>query len=254
MLRPILVARCLLLLIILPSCTKETSEVDFGVQPDHASFVPARIALLKCRSWPNGARYKNHPLTNYTNAEQNEVCKEFDSFVLRGFEGQPYMRGISPKAVERALKRKKGDDFIEKIDSLWAHSADDCKDCEGAPAFYTKSISDRKEWRIWLAELSRATKNADALLLPLLTYGYKRTYDDRGIKIAQKVAGISLFLVDTNSGYLLWAGGRKAEASNQTLAPDNATQDPAPPKWSQLHERLFIEEVWKEFPGRQVYH
>ena len=249
--------RTLLLLasfVFLMACSHQSSDIGFGIQPKHASFVPARIAILKCRAWPAGARFKDLPLTNFNKKEQQNLCKKFDSFVLSGFDGQPYMRGISPKAVSNALKRQKGARFLGQLDTLWQHKEKDCEVCDNPPAFYTLSISDREKWRLWLTELSRATKNADAVLLPMVTYGFARTFDDRGIQATQKVAGISLFLIDTNSGYLLWAGGREAEASNQVLVEKKSAKKPKPPKWERLYSRLFIDDLWREFPGRQVYH
>ncbi len=245
-------AICILLVSI--GCTSDVTETGFGIQTDHASFVPARISVLHCRQWPAGSRFKTLPLTNFSAEELTELCKKFDEFVLRGFEGQPYMRGISPSAVKRAIDTAKGEKFLDRIDELWQHKSDDCQDCPVAPSFYVNSLAGRPEWRLWLTELSRGTKNADAVLIPMITYGYSKTYNDRGIRVAQKAAGLVLMLVDTNNGYLLWAGGRKAEASNQILIDKPSTPDPKSPEWIQLYDRLFTDEIWQDFPGRQVYH
>lgn len=236
------------------SCTQDHVELEYGVQPNHGNFVPARTAILKCRGWPNGARYKALPLTNFGPQDIKKVCKRFDAFVIDGFQGQPYMRGISPKSVYKVVSKLKGTNFFQQLDLLWQHKQEDCQECEKPPTFYSSSISQRTDWRMWLNELSQATKSADAVLIPLVTYGFNRTFNDRGIQMVQKVAGITLFLIDTNNGYLLWAGGRQATASNQQLIKNNRAEDPDPPDWKELYQRLFTEEVWREFPGRQVFH
>lgn len=231
-------------------CADDVHEIEYGVQPDHSSFVPARIAVLKCRNWPAGARFKSLPLSNFTPEELKGLCKEFDQFVLKGFESQPYMRGLSPRAVERVL----GPEFLMRIDREWRHLPEDCQFCGGPPSFYAESVAVRADWRTWLGQLSRNTKNADAVLMPFLTHGFQRSWNDRGILLTERVAGITALLIDTNNGNLLWAGGRSAVASNQKLADKPTTENPSPPEWKMLHRRLFTQDVWKEFPGRQVYH
>ena len=240
--------------VYLTSCVSSTPTVTYGVQPEHTSFVPARIALLKCRMWPNGARYDSLPLSNLDKKTLDALCLKFDEFVLKGFQGQPYMRGLSAKAVEQVATKLKGENFIASLDQLWSHTSTKCNDCLNGPSFYTQSIAERPEWRFWLSELSRATKSADAILVPFVMYANHRKINDRGMLISELSAGIDLFLVDTNNGYLLWAGGRSAVANNKILIKGPDTKDPAPPTWDTLYDRLFIEEVWREFPGRQVYH
>ena len=161
------------------------------------------------------------------------------------------MRGISQKAVERNLKKKLGDGFLKKIRDLWQHKASDCSGCSNPPAFYTESITNREKWREWLVQLSVTTKSADAILLPMITYAYDLKKNDRGVEINEKAAGLALMLIDTNNGYLLWSGGREAIASNHSF--NEKTNSPPVPDEELLYERLFTEDIWKDFPGRQVY-
>lgn len=241
-------------LALLSGCAKEQIPIEYGIQPNHISYVPARIAVMPCRLWPDDARFAQLPLTNISKEERQSLCAAFDKFVLQGFEGQPFMRGISPRLVMKILTKLKGDEFISKLDKLWIHGDDDCQTCTTPPAFYALSIADRPEWRRWLGDLSRAVRDADAALVPFVVFGYRKAFDDRGVMVKQLVAEVAMFLIDTNSGFLLWAGGRRGEVGNQALAPNGKAQEPADPQWSLLYSRLFIEEMWKEFPGRQVYH
>ena len=236
----------------LVSCAHEEVEINYGLQLNHSSFVPARVAVLHCQEWPNGARYKTLPLTNFSKDDVQQICKKFDDFVINGYDGQPYMRGISQKGVKRRLDKKLGEEFLQKVSSLWQHLETDCQNCTNPAQFYTLSIAERQQWRQWLVELSKNAKSADAVLLPMVTYGYNRTVNDRGVMVQEKGAGLTMLLIDTNNGYLLWAGGREAVSSNQSFHDNNAPLEP--PTDKSLYQRLFTDDIWKDFPGRQVYH
>ena len=104
-----------------------------------------------------------------------------------------------------------------------------------------------------LNDLSRTVRNADATLVPAVTYVRQRRFEDRGLNIAERSAEIVLLLIDTNNGLLLWSGGRQAQISNQLMA---STKSPATidyPPWPDLRQRLLIEALWRDFPGRQTY-
>ena len=247
--RVVLTLSCLLFCL---ACTHSDDEISWGIQENHASYVPARIAVLECTVWPNGARFEGLPLTNFKESDLSELCSTFNQFVIRGFEGQPYMRGLSPRAVKKALTTADQANYLKEMDGLWIHQSDDCDKCTLAPAFYSKSIANRQAWKMWLTRLSRMTRNADAILIPFITYGSDRSYDDRGIRIHATEAGVALLLIDTNNANLLWAGGRRAQATNKILE-NQGTAKPEPPAKEILYDRLFRSDIWKEFPGRQVY-
>lgn len=238
---------------LLLSCTTTSEFVPYGVQEEHASFVPARIAVLPCQVWPNGARYKSLPMSNIKELEIQELCKQFDKFVIDGFKDQPYMRGFSPKWVMKFLTESNFSGGIDQIRTLWRHNKGDCSQCQNPPSFYKSSISSRVDWRTWLNNFSKAVRNADAVLVPFIFYAFETSYNDRGIHVAKKAAGATLLLIDTNNANLLWAGGREAETANQKAETKNKKQELKSPDWPVLFGRLYISDMWQEFPGRQVY-
>lgn len=241
-------------LIFLTACAHPGEDIKYGIQKSHISYVPARIAVLTCRQWPNGARYKAQPLSNAIKGEMEELCKRFDKFVIDGFEGQPYMRGLSPGVVNKLLKRNEKLDLLDQFPEHWRHLAEDCSECEIPPAFYTLSITKRANWQVWLNELSRNVRNADAVLIPMVTYALEGDFDDRGVRTLVKQAGVTLFLVDTNNAFLLWAGGREASVTTRVIERENVKKELAPPQWETLYDRLFVDDIWKDFPGRQSFH
>jgi hypothetical protein len=236
------------------ACTQVDRSDDFGVQSDAAAFVPARIAIMPCRAWPAAARWEGQPLTSVKDAEVQRLCDVADEFVEDGFVNQPYMRGNSKRFVQKTLSEAGLLDKLDLLPRLWARRPGEaCKDCQSAPALYRSLLRERPDWVAWLAELSSKLKNADAMLFPFVTHAYERSYDDRGLKVAERGLGVVLLLIDTATGELLWAGGRHTVVPNKRLA---STRVPGPlelPAWALAEERVFAAELWRDFPGRQIY-
>ena len=322
------------------ACAHRVDTVPFGVQENQASYIPARTAVLPCRHWPNGARIKGQLMSDADPQELKILCAEFDRFVLAGFQGQPYMRGLSPAVVQKLLERaaprnadrsgtetsqreeqtpgpaaeggvktspeveaasplankaQTGQDaeqptsaalspsaeksltdpkvgqsglitelsqlpkvpaplrFIDRLDAAWVHRPEDCSECTLLPSFYAHSIADRPEWLAWLASLASATQMSDATLIPFVVNLTSTRFDDRGQKVARREATVAMLLIDTNNGALIWSGGRKAELLNRTMDPTRSDESLMMPSTEDLARRIFVEDLWKEFPGRQTY-
>lgn len=234
-------------------CMHAKKDLPYGLQDKHAGYVPARVAVLPCRVWPNGARYEALPLTNVDEKILNDFCEKFDAYVIEGFKDQPYMRGFSPKWVLRFLKDNKQADHLSKIPEIWQHHESNCSDCSTAAAFYVNSIKERKEWRSWLQTMSDSARYADAILAPFLLFAQEITYEEHGLQVSKRAVAATLLLIDTNYGYLLWSGGRLAESTNQQILSPSVKEDPKYPPWEEVKQRLFTPDLWIEYPGRQVY-
>ena len=238
--------------LIVVGCTTTLPSVEYGILPEHRGYIPARIAVLPCTAWSNGARYAALP--NITTMDQiKDLCGVYDAFVISGFQNQPYLKGFSPKSVTTLLGQASKPKLLEELDKTWSHEPTDCVDCINAPSFYSASLSARPDWRTWLHDFSRAVRNADAVLIPRVTFARERRLNDRGILVAERSAEVVLMLVDSNNGLLLWSGGRQAQIANQRLENEKAAKDVDFPPWNELNQRLFIESLWKDFPGRQAY-
>lgn len=221
------------------------------MQSQHRGFVPARIAVLNCRVWPQAAAYQSMVLTKSKDLTDSGVCERLDKFVIEGFADQPYMNGYAPKAVAQLLENsEKTKMFMEPFES-WVHMDTDCNDCPDGPTFYLKSIASRPAWRTWLQTFSGAVRNVDAILLPIVDYAYEQQFDDRGLSSWKSAISVSLYLIDTNNGNLIWVRSRDASAVN---IEDKAKPQVglAQPTWEAVLSRLFVEDLWREFPGRRA--
>ena len=242
--------------LLLTHCvTSNINETPYGITPGRAGYVPARMALANCILWPDrAAKLKDMPLSNAPMAEMSELCTAFDTFVAQGFENQPFMKGLSPKFVEKMYAASGATaKFSDVIALQWQFRSTDCAICRSVQTFYNASIAPRKEWAVWLSEFAKATKGADALLLPMVVYSATSKGDDRGVINARRAASIALLLVDTNTGELIWSGGREAEISNKVFADDPRVKTMLPPPQEDLKKHLFTDAVWLGFPGRQIY-
>src|SRR5690606_35481665 len=115
-----------------------------------------------------------------------------------GFTNQPYMRGYSPKSVTTLIADAYEGDFLGQLSELWKHKSSDCGNCINSPTFYVSSIRDRPDWRLWVDKVSKAVRNADAILVPFVLYAHETRYVDRGILVAKRSLGVSLFLISTS--------------------------------------------------------
>lgn len=240
------------LLLFLSGCVSGPEPATYGIQTEHQSYVPARTAIIPCRIWPDGARYKKLPLTSAKESEVQALCAAIDEYVLDAFSNQPFMKGFTPKFVQRQLEAAGKGTLAQNLASLWAHESGDCADCETPPAYYDRSIPRRTPWLAWLNTLSTSVRNADAVLMPFVTFAYDKRYDDRGLDVHERAAGVVLLLVDTAKGDLLWAGGREAVVPAKRLRSGNVQAELAPPDWQLVKERLLSDDLWREYPGRQT--
>jgi hypothetical protein len=232
-------------------CTADKPQVTYGLQQEHASYIPARMAVVPCRLWPQ-AKYPKLQGTNIDKKQIQSLCTKFDAFVLDGFSGQPNMKGYSPRLVAKLLKKSNDPKALTEIGELWKKHAKPCEDCQSPPEFYVKSISHSPHWRAWLNQFSRQVRNADAIAIPYVFFANEKQFTDRGLLMSERSAGIVLLLISTNNAELLWSGGRQVEVPDSKL-PLGKKVFPAYPEWSMVEDRLFSNDVWQEFPGRQVF-
>lgn len=221
---------------------------DYGVQAEQLARIPARIAVVPCRPWPQGARFVNQPELKATPEDIKALCEKFDQYVLQGFDGQPYMRGISPRVVLKLLEQSQQPDLLTKIDELWFRPGQACESCQHPASYYREVIAPRPDWRAWLTNFSRSASQSDALLLPLIIEADKGTLNDRGLVFNFRRARIALLLIDTNNGELIWIGGRETE----TRLPKEKDTAEKLPDLDDFYRNLFIPDLWLEFPGRQT--
>ncbi|MCB9228669.1 MAG: hypothetical protein H6618_03575 [Deltaproteobacteria bacterium] len=234
------------------SCVSTDPSVNYGIRRGFEAYIPARIAVLSCRVMPPGLRYSGQFPFNVADEDLKGLCHDLDRRVIEGFSNQPYMKGFTPALVAAFLSKAGAEDMTEEISALWQSGVERCHSCENGPQAYQVVLENSVGWHDWLNRFSRHTDYADAILMPMISEAVERVSDDRGAWIAERYARIELFLIDTNNGKLLWAGGRSASISSQSLRKTSQTPPPPYPHWDRLKERLFTETIWQGFPGRQL--
>ena len=235
--------------------TSKNLDEKYGIDSKRIGYVPARIALLPCLFWPTAASKINDlPQNNRPADENTTLCEDFDKYVADGFDNQPFMKGLSPRLVEK-LYTAAGitPQILTAIATEWAAKNSDCKNCQSLPSMYKQSIKGRQPWQIWLSKLSSATKGADAVMIPLVLSSNTRIENDRGILLSIRSGAIGILLIDTNDGSLIWSGGRQAEVIYKAFANSESAKAMREPPLDDLKRRLFTDAIWIDFPGRQIY-
>lgn len=243
---------CVLLSLVSLAACETTPSTRFGVQPEQLAHIPALSAIVPCRLWPQTAGFPKLTATELPPAETATVCAAFDKFILDGFSDQPYMRGLSPNVVQQLLKKKgrEAEAMLSDLEKPWGITKP-CSTCENVAAYYSKEVGPNVAWRQWLNAFSRATADADSVLIPFITEAKMGVINDRGLFYAVRSASVALLLVDSNNGDLIWAGGNQAESRiplKERPADEKSVQLPP---WDDVFKRLFQNEIWLDFPGRQ---
>ena len=241
---------------ILTSCVPTLVEdTRYGIESAKTGYIPARIGVVACQIWPDRAsRIAGMPLSNVSRLEMQKLCTDYDQFIVASSDNQPFMKGTTPKYTEKLYTAASPKQTIsDAIAFQWEHKSSDCSGCWTATAFYHSSIAPRKPWNVWLTDFAKIEQGADSVLLPMIIYNATSRDDERGLTVARRSAGITLLLIDTNTGELIWSGGREADVVSKVFRDDPRSSTLAPPDQEELKKRLFTDALWLEFPGRQVY-
>jgi hypothetical protein len=233
----------------------ECINPPFGISAKKAGYIPARMALVNCMIWPErSSRMRAQALSTAGREESIKLCNDLDQFIAAGFDNQPFMKGLSPKLVEKLYGQSGLSPQINiAIAQQWSAKPNDCARCSTPTSFYTSSIASRKEWNVWLADLAKATKSSDAILVPLLIHYAVAPRNERGLIVMSRSAYVAMLLIDTTTGELIWTGGRESEVVSKAFAEDPRAKTLQPPDVEELKRRLFTDALWLGFPGRQVY-
>lgn len=235
-----------LVVLILEACT-HSSNVAL-VREEYKSYIPARTAVLSCRSWDANNKIKNFPESNVNTSDVLEFCRQFDEFILESFKGQTFMRGFAPAAVRKFLSGANKSDLLTSFASYW--SSDLASHFEDPVAYYEAKVRPSLEWRQWLMEFSSSVRHSDALLIPFLSYAREEHLNDRGLLLSKRVMRMDLLLVDMESGNIIWNSNRVDSHSKNKLPTSSDNSHPGYPEWNLLVSDLLVESMWKGYPGR----
>lgn len=230
------------------SCATFMGKEKDGLQGEFASHIPARTAVLPCQVWQN---------VKLSPTDTKLLCDKLDEAVTDGFRTQPYMRGFSPKVVSQLLAQAKWPEATrEGFNIVQAAAAKaGCMTasqplCSGAASLYATALASNPAWQMWLARFSDTQKHADAVLIPILVSATDTRGNDRGLVALSRSVNFSLWLVDTDSGKLIWARTKSGSETARALPEKSASL--TVPAWEVPLKRALTQDFWRDYPGRLV--
>jgi hypothetical protein len=194
--------------------------------------------------------FASHLQTTALEQEQLEFCKSIDAYVLEAFRGQNFMRGFTPRAVEKALSEAKKLPLLDSFMSHWRLDPKECGNCADIGTLYTRVVKPGPAWREWLLDFSTSTHHSDALLIPILDFAREDKENDRGLLLSKRSMGVVILLIDTQNGNLIWTSQRQSTLSTHRLREGAGVSFPDFPEWKLITRELLIDTLWREYPGR----
>ena len=237
----------LTLAFFLASCSSLYSE-SFRSSSALDQLAPANIAVLPCLSWPTKHAFSSSGPVVYDGAQMEKACKIYDSFILSSFNGQPFMKGKTPRLVQKAMETAGKADLIGQLPNLIEGSAP-CSECEGPLSYFRTILSQDKLFNQWMLEFKKASPHSDAWLFPVIFDHLEVKDQDRGLDRAVRSTKMSLLLMRTFDGSIQWYSTR----IGQTSAVFSNSAEFKWPDWSLVYEQVFTDSLWKDFPGYQIY-
>jgi hypothetical protein len=233
----------------LTACTT-TRPLRQGIQPDAIALNPARIAAFPPLTIPHPSEKGS---LDPASLLSGEVTDSVESRILAAFRNQPGVSGIAFQSVRVSLRAnpKLSSDIDGEIRSMGqlANSGSaretlllspECRSRKNFLDFYKHCLLRSQRWVPLLNQFSLTVQNSDSVLIPVITLLEKNT----GKGVYSLRMGISLLLLDTNSGRLLW--GR-----DTAVQIDSAGGAKQFPELKAAFDKIFNEEFWAEFPGRR---
>ncbi len=231
---------------------------SFGLSEEFKGYIPARTVIWPCQFWPQRAVMDAFQPSNRPIDEQNVFCQAIDTHITRAFEGEPYIKAFSSKAVVERLKSYNDGHVLKAFDYIKRSIPPaGTLSKENEVAAYQQYFFENPAWLPWLLNLSEATLQADAVLFPFLVTLNQFSLDDRGIFYNRTFGRIAFLLVDINTGKLIWARA----SSGQILTPSNAPQKMAEDITGKkekdqglkssiaLGQKLLTTQLWLGYPG-----
>ena len=239
--------RCLLLIICTFSCVNAFEERT-GTMSAEDQIAPANIAVMPCIVWPSKHSFDREPLVSFDPSQAKLRCDSFNSVVLTSFSGQPFMKGMTPNFVQKALDARGAGHHLAELQEIIDNSPN-CQSCEGPLSFYKTLLLNDKQFRRWANTLKSILPSADALLFPVVFDVLEIRDQDRGFPRIIRSAKASLILIKSYNLEIQWYSSRRGISS----VVSNSGTEGGPPDWNGVFSQIFIDTLWKDFPGRQIF-
>ncbi len=237
-----------LILLLVTSCVSlEDKSSQSGLALEYQNFIPARIAVLPTKLWPQASVYDGFLATNLSDSQIVAFCRLVDEFVIKSFTNQPFIKGYTPNLVSNFLKSNNKQEQLDKLLGFW--QVKDKKFYVNPLEIYNRSVFLDNNWLLWLHELSLNVNYADAVFIPFLLHAREEKSDVRGILHSVRSLRIALFLIDTNNGKVVWENEVGADFAAKDFVNLTKKSYPEYPDWQIVKDRVFLNTLWLDFPG-----
>ena len=241
-------AGLILLFVALCACITAPQTTQ-GVQEGAEALHVGRILALPPVALPDPSRIAS---VDVAVLQGGRVVPLVEEAILAAFRNQPGVRGIGFQVVRERLGAPPTPwdgavAFLEDTSARLASGdlrrqgglSDACLARTSPSDFYQSCIAKQPAWLAALNKIAARSWNADAALIPLITELTVRQEPQPTTTMA-----VTLLLLDTNSGRLLWTRSRSLETPQSAHESLSKT-------WPTLVQYLFGEPLWTDFPGRR---
>ncbi len=238
-----------LLCFFLFSCVSRT-PIQNGIQPAFYALNPAAVIAVPAFILPDPSSNSSIDLTIL---ESHKIVEKIESKIILAFSGQSNINGYPFNAVRQTLDKKqvKTLDILDK--SLQALAGrftsldlrdrlaltPKCVDRKNFLEFYSFCVMADSKWVSSLNLLSSQIMNADSALLVFIT---NLNYSKNEQKYVSNL-NLSVLLVDTNNGDLIWGNQKEGSFINQS---ENASVS----HWDTVINNVLSDDFWVGFPGK----
>lgn len=228
---------------IMPDPSSETSSIDFSLLETEKLIPSLENKIIDSfNHQPNINGYPFSAVKKAINYNPPKVTTNLNDKSLNSPNKSPNEKEMSKPSVWDNLD-KTMDDVTKRFSSRDTKTrlliSPNCLARKNYVEFYTYCLAGEQNWLTNLNLLSAQVLNADSALITVITDLQDKVVN----KQYQVTGGLSVLLVDTNNGKLIWGNYKK-----ETLV--NSSDKKYFPSWDELLNKILIPDFWNGFPGR----
>ncbi|WGL61232.1 hypothetical protein QEJ31_06460 [Pigmentibacter sp. JX0631] len=232
------------------SSCQSLKPLNEGIQEGYEAINPASIIAVPTFVLPDPSKAA---VIDPAIINTHQFIPKLEAKVMEAFKDQPNINGYSFSVVNNVVIKEKSDILNNMNQRLTAISSrfssresiirsvitSSCLSRKNFVEFYSYCVAPDSVWISELNKLALKVLNADTALLVVL----KNLDSSSNNDIYVLHGGISLLLVDTNNGKLIWG-------KDKFVTLKNPPEKKYFPTIDDLLISIFNEEFWEGFPGR----
>lgn len=231
------------------SC-QSLKPLNEGIQEGYEAINPASIIAIPTFVLPDPSKAA---VIDPAIINTHQFIPKLEAKVMESFKDQPNINGYSFTVVNNVIIKEKSDvmknmnqrlatissRFSSRDSSVRSVITSSCLSRKNFVEFYSYCVAPDSIWISELNKLALKVLNADTALLVIVKHLDSSSSED----VYVLNGGISLLLVDTNNGKLIWG-------KDKFVTLKNSPEKKYFPTVDELLISIFSEEFWDGFPGR----